>query len=552
LKKLLSSFIALVLVATLFNVPTFAASSVNYHLVQDTTNEDRYYFEKGGSRTNLDANFRVDFMNDGYLQVSGYTVVFESYSNGAEMGRVTTLPGQTDMQYIEFYIDFKFVEIESVGQYLNIDELAGVGFGSGVAIYLTDFVYADNVEPVLNGQTAFVTNYDNPITEAQIRTYIHAYDNVDGDISHLIQLASATYDPATASVGQYELNYSVTDSAGNSSTLKVFVLVKDVTAPEMMLEEYMSTVSYTQTFDVEALKSTISNLASDNYDANSNILVTILSNGYTANKAIPGLYDITFEASDSAGNKSQMIYQINVIDDIAPIASYNETIYKPVTSTLTIQDIIADITATDIISGNVTDTLEVLNDGYTGNGNKVGLYDIEFSVHDDAGNYTFFTVTVHATDNIPPVFMVTPGQFIRVEDIVTLSNEDFVDILVRTGQLTLPEGSQYMMLVNEYEGNSSIPGLYAVSMKFMAATGETEVKSFAVEVLETAPIDGVIEDSRDLWAHVVDYVKANPVQSGLILVGSLIVIGSITFVLIQSNNYKPAHQRKSKYSKYRK
>jgi protein-S-isoprenylcysteine O-methyltransferase Ste14 len=45
LKKLLSSFIALVLVATLFIVPTFAASSENYHLVQDTTNEYRYYFE---------------------------------------------------------------------------------------------------------------------------------------------------------------------------------------------------------------------------------------------------------------------------------------------------------------------------------------------------------------------------------------------------------------------------------------------------------------------------------------------------------------------------
>ncbi|MDY0278457.1 MAG: hypothetical protein RBQ97_10285, partial [Acholeplasma sp.] len=212
MKKLLSSFIALVLVATLFIVPTFAASSENYHLVQDTTNEDRYYFEKSGSRTGLDVNFRVDFMNDGYLQVSGYTIVFESYSNGEEVGRVSALPGQTDMQYIEFYIDNKFVEIESVGQYLTINELGGVGFASGVAIYLTDFVYADNVEPVLNGQTAFVTNYDNPITEAQIRTYIHAFDNVDGDISHLITLASATYDPATASVGQYELNYSVTDS----------------------------------------------------------------------------------------------------------------------------------------------------------------------------------------------------------------------------------------------------------------------------------------------------------------------------------------------------
>ena len=86
-------------------------------------------------------------------------------------------------------------------------------------------------EPVLDGETAFVTNVDNPISESTIRSYITAYDETDGNITHLIQLVSDNYTANKYILGSYTLNYSVTDSAGNTATLAVTVLVKDVTSP---------------------------------------------------------------------------------------------------------------------------------------------------------------------------------------------------------------------------------------------------------------------------------------------------------------------------------
>lgn len=419
----------------------------------------------------------------------------------------------------------------------------------GVQYKLEAVVPFEDKVPVLSGQTAFVTNYDDPISESQIRSYISAYDEVDGNITHLIQLVSSTYNPLSTSVGQYEINYSVTDSSGNIATLKVLVLVKDVGAPVMSLGSWSQSISYTKTLDVEALKNSITK--TDNFDTPANVTVSILSNSYNANKTKVGSYPIVFEATDKSNNKSTKTYTVNVIDDVKPIASYSETVFKPATSKLTIEDIKNDITATDIIDGNVTASLTVVRDEYTGFGNKVGSYQIEFRVSDSSGNTLNFVMTVKVVDNIPPVFMVTPGQFIRVEDIVTLTHQDFVDILTRTNQINFAPGTTFRMLLNEYENNENVPGIYAISMKFESPTGESLIKSFGVEVLETEFADGVIEDTKTIFNKVIDFVKANPIKSGLILVGALVLIGGIFMVVMSNNSYKPSYQRSNKYSKYR-
>lgn len=349
-----------------------------------------------------------------------------------------------------------------------------------------------DLEPVLDGQVAFVTNVDNPISEANIRGYITAWDDVDGNISHLIQIDEDDYTPNMNTLGEWDIVYVVSDSSGNTSYLTVTVLVRDIGSPNMALSSWSGTVSYTATLNIEALKNSM--VLSDNYYPANEIAVTVISNSYTSNKTIPGTYTIEFQAKDPSNNTKNAVYTITVIDDVAPIATYSPVIVKPASSTLTLAQIRADITATDIISGNVTNTLEVVSDGYTGKGNKVGNHVIEFRVRDAALNYLYFTVTVQVKDDFPPVYMVVPGYFIRVEDIFTLTLEDFVNILQSTGQLNMSGTTSYTALLNEYSGNESTPGRYAVSMRFISTSGQEEIKSFAVEVIERESSDGVIDD----------------------------------------------------------
>ena len=54
-------------------------------------------------------------------------------------------------------------------------------------------------------------------------------------------------------------------------------------------------ISYTQTYNISNFKSTLT--ASDNYYTLTNSNITILSDTYTANKAVPGTYEVVFEVN---------------------------------------------------------------------------------------------------------------------------------------------------------------------------------------------------------------------------------------------------------------
>ena len=54
----------------------------------------------------------------------------------------------------------------------------------------------------------------------------------------------------------------------------------------------------------------------------------------------------------------------------------------------------ASLTASDLTDGDLTSSIVVTSDMYTGNESTIGEYDIVFSVSDIEGNITTFTVSV--------------------------------------------------------------------------------------------------------------------------------------------------------------
>lgn len=546
-----TTLIITVLVSLTLALGINAASSTGITIVQ----EGMYHYIHFGNNT--DSQHITDiadadslYRGSGFNQLqTGNGTLYVDYPVGNSTFIIANASGQiiwSQSANRDFTDQVQFIYADG---YLTTVTLENESFTWNLGYY-GKFYFVNDKEPILNGQTAFVTTIDNPIPESTIRSYISAYDDVDGDITHLIQLVSSDYE-APFNVGEYEIEYSVSDSAGNVTTLLVYVLVRDITAPDTNADTFFE-VSYTQTFDVAGHGATIKAEGNDNYYSPSQLTVTVVSNGYTPNKTTIGQYVITYSLKDPSGNERLIDVYVSVIDNVAPIVTYNPVIMKPATSNLILADIIADISATDVISGNVTSSLRVVTDGYTGNGNKVGEYDIVFEVKDGANNITSFTVRVKVLDNVPPVFMVIPGHFIRVEQIVTLTNEDIIDILTRTGQLQIAMPMSWSFITNEYLGNEEFPGLYAMSMRFVSTSGATEVESFVIEVLESTEWDGVVEDAEAWYVEALAWMQENPLYTVVIFLSVVIATIALTLTIhgVTSSNHESKYGSSKRY--YRK
>lgn len=406
---------------------------------------------------------------------------------------------------------------------------------------------AEDYAPVLDGETAFVTTVDDPITESEIRSYLSAIDETDGNITHLITLSSDNYTANNDTLGTYDLIYSVTDSGGNTATLTVNVIVKDVLAPTWNTSKQNVTVSYTSTFDIEAYKSELGAL--DNYDPSGSVTISIDANTYTASKTIPGTYQVVYSLEDLSSNSSLAEVNVTVIDDVKPTFSGATTITKPLSTAMTITQIKSQITANDAIDGNLTTSIQVVSDDYTGNGNKYGDYDIQFSVTDNSGNIAYHTITVQVIDDIAPIFYVRDGYFVAVDQVVSLTQQDFIDILVATNQITVSGSGtvEIYELLNEYEGNESTPGIYALSFQAVTQSGDESIYNMAVEVMESTdgPVD-VIED-EDAF-NLAAFWEANKTY----IIGGLIILAFGGFVFIISKKTKKHMPKRKGYKKVRK
>lgn len=489
-----------------------------------TFNLEELYQSTGSAYIDIDIRdySGYDIANDYTFYISNNGVT--SYTN-ATVVRVELMAEDQDNGFFDLY--------DKTGAYVT----SRVESNSLASIYW--IVTEPDASPVLSGETAFVTNVDLPLTEASIRSNIYAYDDTDGDITHLITKSSDTYTPNMNTVGTWQIVYSVQDSSGNVTTLTVHVLVRDVTAPTWNVAKAEVSVSYTATFDIEAYKSQLG--ASDNYDPSGSLTITVESNNYTANKTVVGTYYVVYKIKDTAGNQTLAEVEVNVIDTVAPTISGPSTIVKPNNTTLTVSEIKAQLTSNDAVAGNLTSSIVVTEDNYTGKGHLVGSYTITFSVTDPSGNTATHVVTVTVEDDIPPIFYIKDNYFITVDQSVSLSLTQIIEILEITGQLETSGsgGIELTTLTNEYSGNENIPGIYAVSLKAVSVSGNESIHNVAIEVLESDTEDPIVIDEDASWFQPIEdlfnvtwtWVKANVLMSigiGIGLIGFILITIALT------------------------
>lgn len=339
-------------------------------------------------------------------------------------------------------------------------------------------ILKEDMVPVLEGEVAFITNVDDPITETEIRSNLVAWDNEDGDISHLIQIEEDTYTSNASVVGTWSITYVVEDSAGNDSSLIVHVLVKDITEPVITGGQSTYTIGYKETLNIETIRTSLS--VTDNYD--SSVTTTIKTNNYTANKGTIGQYQVVFSAIDTSGNEATKSILVNVVDNVVPTISGPTNLSKPKNQVLTESQIRGQLSAYDEISGNRTANITLVTDNYTGKGALVGNYTLVYAVADAAGNQKQHTVTVTVIDDVASWWFMKDGYFLSVPNTVSLTRQQIIDILVNTNQLQVGATTYVSFLLDEYTGHEDDPGIYAISIKSTSVSGTEMVKNLAIQV----------------------------------------------------------------------
>jgi len=153
----------------------------------------------------------------------------------------------------------------------------------------------------------------NPVNVAQGVLYVDAgataLDNVDGNITANIVIVSTVN---TAVIGIYTVTYNVSDAAGNAATQVTRTVnvvagaIVDVTQPVIKLVG-QNPVTVTQGTTYGDLGAT----ASDNVDGDITTNLVIVN---SVNTSVIGVYTVTYNVSDAAGNAAAPVTRtVNVV-----------------------------------------------------------------------------------------------------------------------------------------------------------------------------------------------------------------------------------------------
>lgn len=174
--------------------------------------------------------------------------------------------------------------------------------------------------------------------------------------------------------GTYTVNYSVSDSSGNTDIDSRTVFVRDDARPVITLNGPAS-----QEVQCGASFQDLGALAIDNYDGDisANIAVTGAVDADT-----PGQYVLRYDVADAAGNAAvTVLRQVQVVDSAAP----EITLLGAVTVRIACQGTFTDpgVVVNDQCEGDLTARVLVTNPVNAG---VAGTYFVRYNVTDSAGN----------------------------------------------------------------------------------------------------------------------------------------------------------------------
>lgn len=482
--------------------------------------------------------------DDGYYEQE-YWQIYDVRGYYGNNRLPSTIQFESDLDGYDYYFIFEaFIsgKIQILdGPLIEFDKndtirISGTDTQYGIAIYINgnekfrnnnydgvifNFTSEDN-RPAIDGQENFVTSVEESKDIQYFIDFIKAVDDIDGDISHLIQIETDNYTPNKRVLGKHEVKIYVIDSSDNRSDFTFYVNVVDITKPVITGNSDVVQIGYKETYNIENFRKTLK--VTDNYDSLTNADIELKTDGYTSNKGKLGTWNVVFEAKDKSDNSTTFTKPIKVYDNIAPVFSGTKEITKSYAKLMTLDDILKEVSVNDEIDGNIT-KITVDSDTFTGNGNKVGSYEIKLSAKDNAGNIGYWTITVKVIDDQGANWWITNGVTVNLTPGATLTRTQIVELLAKTGQVAANKEAVVTYDVDTYTENIGTPGLYTLGFTVKNLNGVSNSYTYGINVMDESNTDDEnldIEEDKSFIERNLTWIIA----SGLVVVS----IGGYLFI----------------------
>gem|GEM_PF-793928 len=289
-----------------------------------------------------------------------------------------------------------------------------------------------------------------------------ATDIPDGDLTAQIIV---TNNVNIAVVGDYTVDYSVTDSSNHTTTAQRIVHVVDMTKPVITLNG-----ANPMTVECNSLFVDPGATATDNCDTNVTVNV-----GGTVDTAAVGEYILTYTATDASGNEADPVTRtVQVVDTTPPLITLiGPNPYLSAQCGNNYND--PGATATDICDGNVS----VTNDASTAvNIHEPGNYTVTFRAEDSHGNISTTTRQVQVIDTTPPVVTITGANPMTVQCGSTFEEPTVTATDTCDGALSISTAGSV---------DTTTPDSYIITYSATDSSGNTGTAVLTINVEDTTP-----------------------------------------------------------------
>ncbi|SJZ51187.1 Chitinase [Pilibacter termitis] len=387
-------------------------------------------------------------------------------------GTVTTNGDKTivdlSTQYDGRYIkqgetkQFKLTRADGKDAQLNeIESIELVQYYNDKIVVGSQMIYGSqstvDAAPVFSGvQNETITVGDN----FNALSGVKATDKEDGDITSKISV-TGTVD--TTKSGQYELTYSVTDSANNTTTVKRVITVKEkVVAPN---EKPVFTGVSNKTITVGDNFNALSGVkATDKEDGDITSKISVTG---TVDTTKSGQYELTYSVTDSANNTTTVKRVITVKEKV--VAPNEKPVFTGMSNkTITVGDnfnALSGVKATDKEDGDITSKISVTG---TVDTTKSGQYELTYSVTDSAKNTTTAKRVITVKEKV-----VSTGD--AADEMVNPSKQVMVGYWHNWASKNdgYQRGTAVALDLDEIDENYNV-----VDVSFMKASGNSHIPTF--------------------------------------------------------------------------
>ena len=299
----------------------------------------------------------------------------------------------------------------------------------------------------------------------------------DGQGNDITDKLTYTGSVDTSTPGEYTINYYVYDKDGKVATAKRVVTVQSDASKPVVMSPDKLTVKQNSKFDP-----TLYAQAYDNEDGDITDQIKVLGQIYTDKL---GSQFITYEVTDSDGNKASKIMEVEVVATLgnAPVISGADDIEINVGDAF---DPISGVTAYDNEDGDLTS--EIKYGGIVDTG-KAGEYTVTYTVWDS--DFNTETVDRKVTVKDPTVEPTIEANDFEVDYGFDLTDEAAIE---KAGaKATDKYGKEEGVKVKESNVDTSKPGEY--SMTFISDSGKE--KTVKVTVRDQAPLKPTVDPIKE-------------------------------------------------------